>query len=227
MVRKIVHAKIAILCWVALFIVLVCATFAIRLEPVVRLDQHILGLLAAGRTAACDRFFTYISWAGSSYILMPLTYAIAVTAAFRNHVQEAIFLICSFMGGSLLNNLIKHVVARPRPDLFSAVIDIPADFSFPSSHAAQITSFVIAALLAMKSTKGTRWYVVFNGCGGSLIILVCVSRLYLQVHFPSDVVAGFLVGLLWVFGLATLMLPGHQAQTISLCTWRAEKGTQQ
>jgi undecaprenyl-diphosphatase len=158
---------------------------------------------------------------------MPLTYAIAVTAAFRNHVQEAIFLICSFMGGSLLNNLIKHVVARPRPDLFSAVIDIPADFSFPSSHAAQITSFVIAALLAMKSTKGTRWYVVFNGCGGSLIILVCVSRLYLQVHFPSDVVAGFLVGLLWVFGLATLMLPGHQAQTISLCTWRAEKGTQQ
>jgi undecaprenyl-diphosphatase len=60
--------------------------------------------------------------------------------------------------------------------------------------------------------------------GGLLILVVCFSRLYLQVHYPTDVAAGFLVALFWVFGLEALMLPPDQTLSISLRGCRIWKG---
>jgi undecaprenyl-diphosphatase len=202
--------KIAFACWIAMLIVLISGVFAIRLEPIVRLDRQILEWLAASRTVALDRFFTDVSWAGSNFFLLPLILALVVILTIRKHIPEAIFLICSFVGASAINNVAKSVIARPRPNLFPAVIDIPAGFSFPSSHSVQITAFVLAVLLVLKVMTEARWLILPNLLGGSLILLVCISRLYLQVHYPTDVVSGFLTALFWVVGLATLILPDRQ-----------------
>jgi undecaprenyl-diphosphatase len=204
--------KIAVACWIALLIVLISGEFAIRLEPVVRLDRQILEWLAASRTVALDRIFMNVSWAGSSFFLVPLIFVFAVILTIRKHILEAIFLICSFVGAGAINNLAKSVIARPRPNLFPAVFDIPAGFSFPSTHSVQITAFVLALLLVLKVTTGARWFILSIVLGGSLIVLVCLSRLYLQVHYPTDVVAGFLTALFWVVGLAALMLPDRQGK---------------
>jgi len=206
--------------------VLAAGTFAIRLEPVARLDREILEWLAAGRTVELDRIFTYVSQAGSSFLLLPLLFVITFIISMRNHVQEGIFLVSSFFGISALNNLFKHVIARPRPNLFPAVIDMPAGFSFPSAHAVQITAFVISLLIVLKALTGARWFILSMAVGALLISLVCLSRLYLQVHYPTDVAAGFLTGLFWVFGLAALMLPDDQARAIPLRGLRIEKGRQ-
>ena len=117
------------------------------------------------------------------------------------------------VGGSMLNSAAKFVIMRPRPAIFPALIDLPAGFSFPSAHAAQITAFVLAELLLLRASTRGRWFVLFNIAGGILILLVCCSRLYLQVHYPTDVVTGFLTALLWVIGLAAVMLTDHDKRT--------------
>lgn len=203
MSRAVYNYKIS---FTALAIFLITSNFLIQLEPVEHFDQQILEWFAASRTVAVDRFYACISWAGSMFILLPLTFAITALLVVRKHPSEALFFAASFVGASVLSYILKFVIARPRPKLFPVVIDIPAGFSFPSSHAAQITAFVLALLLLLNVSTGTRWFFLLNSLGGLLIVLVCVSRIYLQVHYPTDVVAGFLTSLFWVVSMTTIML---------------------
>jgi undecaprenyl-diphosphatase len=207
-----------------MLIVLISGGFSFHLEPIVHIDQLILEWFAARRTVALDQFFACVSWAGSSLFLLPVIVTHAVILAIRKHIREAIVLAGSFVGAGVLAHVVKLVIARPRPNLFPAVIEVPTGFSFPSSHSVQITAFVIAQLLLMKILTGSRWIILLNLLGGSLIVLVCLSRLYLQVHFPTDVVAGFLTAFLWVVGLASLLLPDHHVRAIYIDGWRVEKG---
>jgi undecaprenyl-diphosphatase len=218
------NCKIAVACWIAMLVVLVSGRYAVRLETVACLDREILEWLAASRTVELDRFFMFVSQAGSSFFLLPLLFVIAFLISIRNHVQEGIFLVSSFFGICVLNNLFKHVIARLRPSFFPAVIDLPEGFSFPSSHSVQITAFVLSLLIVLKARAGARWFGVSKAVGGLLILVVCFSRLYLQVHYPTDVAAGFLVSLFWVFGLAAVMLPSDQTLSISLRGCRIGKG---
>lgn len=220
------NCKVAAYCWIAMLFVLIAGTFAIRLEAIARLDREALEWLAASRTADLDLFFASVSRAGSSFFLLPLIFVIAFFISIRNHVQEGIFLVSSFFGISVLNNLFKHIIARPRPDLFPAVIDMPGGFSFPSSHAVHITAFVISLLILLKLLAGARWFILSMAVGALLVSLVCFSRLYLQVHYPTDVAAGLLTGFFWVFGLAALMLPDDQARPNPLRDRRIGKGQQ-
>jgi undecaprenyl-diphosphatase len=218
--------KIAQLCGIAMLTILISGACAIHLEPVVRLDRMMLEWFSSSRTLVLNNLFSYVAWAGSGYILLPLVLAHAILLILRAHRRGAVFLVGSYIGGSMLNFAVKLLFARPRPDLFPALGDFPAGFSFPSSHAVQVTVFVLAELILLKVTTEARWFVLINITGGILIFLVCISRVYLQVHYPTDVVTGFLIALLWVIGVATLTLPDHQLRAVSLRCCRIGKGNQ-
>jgi membrane-associated phospholipid phosphatase len=96
--------------------------------------------------------------------------------------------------------MVKLVAARPRPDLFPPLIAMPEDWSFPSAHAAQVTAFALAWLLRPGTAPDRTEIVVLFAA----VTAVFASRLYLQVHFPSDVVAGALLATLWVLLLRRL-----------------------
>ncbi len=203
--------KTAFFCGIAMLTVLVTGAWAIHLEPIERLDRMILEWFATSRTIGRDQFFSYVSWAGSSFILLPVILAQTFMCSIRKKFREALFLVGACVGGSMLNSAAKFVIMRPRPIIFPALIDLPAGFSFPSSHAVQITAFVLAELLLLRASTRLQWFVLLNIAGGILIVLVCLSRLYLHVHYPTDVVAGFLTALFWVGGLAAVMLPVHKS----------------
>ena len=207
-----------------MFFVLILGDGMTRLEFLDRIDRQTLELLAAHRTTALDRAFTYVTWAGSSFLLLPLTFAVAVIISYRNHVQEAFFLILSFIGGSLLNNIAKHIIARPRPVSIQPVLDAAAGYSFPSSHAFQVTAFVVSLIVVRTSFAGASWYRGAQVLGGLVVFAVCLSRIYLQVHYPSDVVAGFLVSLFWVLGLAALMMNDDYDWDDSFCSQQVTGG---
>jgi undecaprenyl-diphosphatase len=204
--------KIAISCGIALLIVLMSGAFAIHLEPIMRLDRAILEWFATSRTVVRDQLFVSITWAGSSFILLPVILAQAFKMTIRKNNQDALFLLGSYCGASMLSITVKLAVMRPRPAHFPALIDIPAGFSFPSSHAVQITAFVLAELLLLNALTRARWLFLLNLAGGGLIFLVCISRLYLQVHYTTDIAAGFLTALLWVVGLAAVMRSDYNKQ---------------
>ncbi|MFZ4539857.1 phosphatase PAP2 family protein [Propionivibrio sp.] len=92
----------------------------------------------------------------------------------------------SLAATALVVYALKELISRPRPDLHQALIALPLDSSFPSAHAAQATALAIA--LGWRAAWPARTAL------GATVIVVASSRPYLQVHFPSDVLAGIIIG---------------------------------
>jgi undecaprenyl-diphosphatase len=164
-------------------------------------DRAGLGLAHALRSGWLDAMMQGITWLGSLMLLVPLTVLVAWLLLRSRRRREAGFLLLALIGSSALSHVFKLWVARPRPDLFPTWLDMPGDWSFPSAHAMQATAAALAWLLVARRTRAL-WAILL----GLAVLLVGLSRIYLQVHFPSDVVAGTLAALLWVAGLHALLL---------------------
>jgi undecaprenyl-diphosphatase len=137
---------------------------------------------------------------------------IATLAAFmmyqRGFRREAILLAFVVAGALLFNEELKLLVRRPRPAPFFDVV-LPSSYSFPSGHALLSTSFYGAmAYLASRRASTTGRKVAIWAGAMVLIVLICLSRVYLGVHYPADVAGGFLIGCCWVNAvLACAKLP--------------------
>ncbi len=160
-------------------------------------DHAGLALAHAVRTPWLDGVFATVTWLGSLAVLLPLALLLWWR---RRGDRNAAFVALALIGASALGHMVKLVAARPRPDLFPPLIDMPADWSFPSAHALQVTAFALAWLLRPGAAPGRVEIAVLF----SAVTAVYASRLYLQVHFPSDVVAGALLATLWVLLLRRL-----------------------
>jgi len=173
---------------------LVCPEGACR---ALDLDRRVLASLDALRQPWLDAVMTAVTWLGSIIVLLPLALALAWRRWHLGRHVDALLPAVAVTGAWLLAHLGKLLVARPRPDLHPALISLPADLSFPSAHTMQITAFALAWVLALGSQ--TRWAGVVAAT--SAILGVALSRLYLQVHFPSDVAIAILAAMAWVVGL--------------------------
>lgn len=162
------------------------------------MDHSLLATMDAWRHPALTAGFAALTWLGSLFVLLPLAIWMARHHAIAN--RSRLFLPLAVVGAALVGHALKLAFDRPRPDLFAPLIDMPADASFPSAHAMQVTAFVIAWLLWSGRIRQTAWLT----SGIIVILLVGLSRIYLQVHYPSDVAFGMLCGLVWVLLLHAL-----------------------
>jgi undecaprenyl-diphosphatase len=146
------------------------------------------------------------------YTIISLLVALAclyLVAARKRRI--AAFLLVSIVSGVALNILLKSIFVRPRPDVVGHLVDV-ATASFPSGHAmnSAITYLTLGALLA-RAEKGLRVRAYIVGAAVLLTLLVGCSRVFLGVHWPTDVVAGWVVGAAWAL-LCSLLLGIFQAR---------------
>jgi undecaprenyl-diphosphatase len=124
---------------------------------------------------------------------------VAVTGYLMLHgfFRNALFVLVASAGGWIINDVLKLLFARPRPSVVPHLREV-SSLSFPSGHA--LTSavvFLTLGTLLMRVAKKplAKWYCFATAMGATA--LVGASRVYLGVHYPSDVVAGWLIGLSW------------------------------
>lgn len=165
------------------------------------LDRSGLALADSLRSDRLDQLMLAATWLGSLALLLPLAGLAAWQLARAKRGREAGFVVAAVVGAAAVSQLVKLWVMRPRPDLFPSLATLPADWSYPSAHAMQATAFAVALFLVAKQRRAVWGSVLFTA-----VALVGASRIYLQVHFPSDVIAGTLAAGLWVAGLHAMVL---------------------
>lgn len=134
---------------------------------------------------------------GSVFTVLFLTCAVAAYLALTERRRIALFVIAAVGGGELLSTVLKLFYQRPRPDLVPHGMAV-FTASFPSGHATMsaIAYLTLATLVArVDRNRGVKVLVLTLGVG--MTLLVGISRIYLGVHWPSDVLAGWCVGAAW------------------------------
>ncbi len=152
--------------------------------------------VAAQRTAALTDIVRVLTWAGSAFLLVPLALTACLVFVRAGLRREALAIALSLGGAMLISGGVKLLVSRPRPPVEH--LQAVTGSSFPSGHATQASAFWFSLVFAMPaagaSPKLTR---VATGLALLIVLAVAASRLYLGVHYPSDVVAGMLLGAGW------------------------------
>ena len=139
-----------------------------------------------------------ISFLGAPSTLTAVTAAIASVLMYRHQYRQSIVLLAVVVGGNLLNVGLKHLLHRGRPAIEDPLLMLPT-YSFPSGHAMAATVFYgLAAAYAVTHLRSRHLAQSAILAAIIMITLVCVSRVYLGVHYLSDVIAGLAEGIAWL-----------------------------
>lgn len=139
-----------------------------------------------------------LSWIGSPYALVPAVTLAAVWLWWRGLKDDAVLVAAAAVGGVALNEVMKMHFKRLRPDLPWALVQ-EHSFSFPSGHS--VLAMVLYGVIVYKTQDKLRskWAKAALMVGAALMVAgIGVSRVYLGVHYPSDVAAGYFVGAVWL-----------------------------
>ncbi len=159
-------------------------------------DLNAVRDVAAQRTAVLTDMVRVITWAGSALLLVPLALIACLAFARAGLRREALAVVLSLGGAMLISDWVKLLVSRPRPPVEH--LQAVTGSSFPSGHATQASAFWLSLVFAMPAAGASPKLTRVAAVLALLIVLaVAASRVYLGVHYPSDVVAGMLLGTGW------------------------------
>lgn len=194
---------VSLLFWVPVIIFLKLAGEVIEKEPLA-FDTPILNWLHDHATPFLDQFFMFLTNAGGIVSVCIISALILSYLLFRKRYRSALILGFGFGGAMAANIVLKALFHRDRPSLWHQSV-VETGFSFPSGHAMASAALVTCLVIILWHTKW-RWLTVV--LGGIVVLLIGVSRLYLGVHYPSDILAGWCVSIAWVL-LAAYLIDGR------------------
>ena len=168
-----------------------------------RFDRAVLLWIGANFPDWLDGPMLFFTTLGYYWVVLPLL-AVAVAGFYLLRWRlSAVALIASTAGSVVLTTVLKAVFRRTRPDLLDSGYTA-SFYSFPSGHATVAVGFygALTLMLAYHLRGAARWVVVVFGT--VLVLLIGFSRLYLGVHYPTDVLAGYLAAPLWLVSVGTV-----------------------
>lgn len=172
-------------------------------DRMVLIDAQVSNWLHENGTPAVTRLAFIVTFFGSVGFITAATILVALFLAWRRFWHRLLALVLAMAGGSLLNVALKLLFHRERP-IFDDPILTLSSFSFPSGHVMGSTLFYgLMAIFVAIYAKRWQWSVVAIFAALGIIALVALSRVYLGVHFLSDVLGAIAAGVAWLTACQT------------------------
>jgi membrane-associated phospholipid phosphatase len=165
-------------------------------------DLAILTAIHSTAQPWLDQLAQNLTQLGTKWGVFPATVLVSGKLLYNQRWRALIYWLMAIVGGGLLNCAAKLWLHRVRPSLW----DYPqlSDFSFPSGHAMLSLMFVLALSWLTMHQPWNRWVWLV---GGLFVGMIGWTRLYLGVHYPSDVLGGWMLGAAWVIAVSLVVKP--------------------
>ena len=159
-----------------------------------------------------DWFAKIITNIGDIIIVVPVTVLLVAYLLYRRQRRAATFLLFGVGGAAVIGLTLKLLFQRARPELWTHLVT-ENGYSFPSGHAMMSSALALSIAALLWPTK-YRWWAI--GVGGFYVVIVGLSRLYLGVHFPTDVIGGWCLSFLWVLIIKMIIdrIPIHRVAAV-------------
>lgn len=202
--RKLTKSAIVILVSLAAALIFAKLTTDVAELELANFDSTIMQQVYAVRTPALTTTMNAVSALGSNGLIV-LLILVGGYLWYRNYRHLAVLFVAGSVGGELMNIMLKVVIDRPRPLVSPLVIE--PDSSFPSGHSMDsLIVYFLIVYCVFRLTTNVTWRVASIIIATLLVAAIGYSRVYLGVHYPSDVLGGYLAALWW---LGTVWLIDH------------------
>jgi len=192
--------------WLGLAFVLAFVTFLVFVAVAQQMsagtlndwDIAIMRWMNGHSTPGLDGLARQVTQLGSWIVMAVMALLVSAFLWIHGERRALALLWIGLAGVYLLDHSLKDFFGRARPDVFEPLTPRPSSYSFPSGHTLNATvgytlfAFLVARLESSRALRAATFTIA-----GILIVLVALSRVYLGVHHPSDVLAGMLVGFTW------------------------------
>lgn len=166
-------------------------------------DNPILLAIHQRSTSRLDIVAVNLTKFGSIKIVGPIVVIILLILLWQKKWRSLTFVLTTALGAAIINHSAKEIMHRIRPHLWQPPVP-ELDYAFPSGHA--MTSMTLVVVLVIL-TWGTIWCLPILIFGSLFVLAIGWTRLYLGVHFPSDILAGWAVSVAWAIGVSLLIKP--------------------
>ncbi len=175
-----------------------------KVQEVVAFESYQLKQIAELRTSNLTDFFIFVTGFGNEYLVFSVFLVITVFVL-RRDFFHGLYIFFAVALGYFVTLLLKNIFSRPRPDI-TALFFVP-QYSFPSGHAMNSTIFygICIAIVSHLSVNRYLKYVLLILLF-VLIVLIGTSRVYLGVHYPTDVLGGYVSGLAWLVSMRLIYI---------------------
>jgi len=164
-------------------------------------DQSILNYFHENSQENLDRLASILTNFGTTWGVLPGTVLLYGVFSVNLQWRKTYYILTTMVGALLISYYFKLFFHRPRPHFWPSLFPLPSDYAFPSGHALLSLSFSLALITLAWYTRW-RWAIVVLGF--TFAIAIAWTRLYLGVHYPSDILAGWLLAIAWVTGISAL-----------------------
>jgi membrane-associated phospholipid phosphatase len=197
-----------ILCSGFIFLTFIAAFF-----PPSGIDLEISTAIQSAQSPELDSVMKFISWFGAFPVPMFMGLLVAIAFYLFKLRREALFVVLTFISGAI-SSVIKILVDRPRPTMnLVRIVEIARQQSFPSGHTLFYTIFFGFLLVLMWNVKPINAILrtTITVISASLILMIPFSRIYLGAHWFTDVLGGFILGLICLYVISIFYLKKTQA----------------
>lgn len=210
------HLTIGVLCFIAAsWLFAGIAEDVVTADAITLTDVQVAHWFHAHATPSLTRFMLVVSYLHGTVAIVFYVVLMGLFLARKKNWYWLVTLLATVPVGMLVNVLMKHVFQRARPAFNDPLLTL-STFSFPSGHTAGAALFygVLATYLVCR-LKSWRWRVAVVALAAIMVALVGLSRMYLGVHYLSDVLAAAVEGIAWLTLCLTMVASWRKHRAVS------------